>query len=239
MQPRKIDYRKGVSPRRRRTECQKAIRNALRQGKNTFGNLLNETDLSRSTLASHLKEMHKKGEVEREQNPKDYRVTYYSLTNDGVNELRRQEDIEALSSAEFTFLSSKAVAKLMDAFSRFLEPSFREHLFRSVEKDSKILGECVTLSIYSDRPSLGNARIKNYVIELAELAKSSMLSRYVDDPRYLEKIDNLTLVFRFDRDKLSQVKDYLQKVEAEMPAHTPLLKLPDKKNYLENKKKES
>ena len=66
-----------------------------------------------------------------------------------------------------------------------------------------------------------------------------MLSRYVDDPRYLEKIDNLTLVFRFDKDKLRQVKEYMKEVDAEIASYAPLLKIPDKRDYLKNKKEES
>lgn len=242
MSTRKIDYRVTVPPRNRPTKCQNAIRKALRKGKKTFGNLLDETGLSRSTLASHLKEMHKKEEVAREPDPKDYRVTLYSLDKNGMDELRRQEDIETLSSAE-TRLSfeelvlpfGKAVAKLIESSRRFLEPSLREDWFRSVAEDYN-LGECVTSSIYYDRSSLGNAGSKNYVSELAELAKTTMLSKYVTDPRYLEKTNNLILVFRFDKNKLSQVKRYLQKVKAEMKRE-PLLKLPNKEKYLKSQNK--
>jgi len=246
MSARKIDYRVATSPIKRPTKCRNAIRIALRKGKKTFGNLLGETDLSRSTLAFHLKEMHKKGEVEREPDPKDYRVTCYSLSNDGMNELRRQEDIEILGSAEsslgfeeFMSLSSEAAEKLVNALTSFLEPSIQKFFFRSAEEDPKFPKKVLTYRIYSSGAFLKNTKVKNYVREFAEQAKISMLTTYAKDPRYLENINNLTLVFRFDKDKLRQVKEYMKEVDAEIASHAPLLKIPDKRDYFKNKKKES
>jgi len=193
---RKIDYRRGFPPWRRKRECQRAIRDALRQGKKTFGNLLDETHASRSTLAFHLKEMHKKGHVERETDPKDYRITYYSLTSKGRGELHRQEDIDTLASAEFLLFSPEIITGLTDALFKFLEPSIRQYILTLEEEDFKLLKECITYSIYSDKP------LKNEII---------------------------SLVFKFDRDKIDE---YLRKVEDEIRKE-PLPKLPDIKDYLE------
>lgn len=48
-----------------------------------------------------------------------------------------------------------------------------------------------------------------------------------------KKISNLTIVFRFDRDK---IEEYKRKVEKEMKKE-PLLELPDTKEYLKNMRK--
>jgi DNA-binding MarR family transcriptional regulator len=206
----KIEYRIGVPPGQRKTKCETAIRNALRQGKKTFGNLLDETDLSRSTLAFHLKEMHKKGHVERETDPKDYRIRYYSLTSKGRGEVRRQEDIDTLASAEFLLFSPEIISGLTDALIKFLEPSIRQHILTLEEKDSNLLKECITYSIYSD--SLLKNEVREYASELAELATASMLSEFVisTQRQVIKKMPNISLVFKFDKDKIEK---YLQKVE--------------------------
>ena len=229
MHGRKIDYRRGFPPWRRKRECQRAIRDALRQGKKTFGNLLDETHASRSTLAFHLKEMHKKGHVERETDPKDYRITYYSLTSKGRGELHRQEDIDTLASAEFLLFSPEIITGLTDALFKFLEPSIRQYILTLEEEDFKLLKECITYSIYSDKP-LKN-EIRDYVRGLAELAATSMLSEFAISTRRdaIKKIPNISLVFKFDRDKIDE---YLRKVEDEIRKE-PLPKLPDIKDYLE------
>lgn len=234
MQERKIDYRRGGPPWKRTKESQRVIRGALRQGKKTFGDLLDETDLSRSTLAFHLKEMHKKGHVKRETNPKDYRITYYSLTSKGKGELRRQEDIDTLASAEFFLPSPEIIAGLTDALLKFLEPSIRQHLLTLEEEDSKLLKECMTYSIYSDSP-LKN-EVRDYASRLAKLTAKFMLSELVISTRrhVIKKIPNISLVFKFDRDKIDK---YLQKVEDEMNKE-PLPKFPDIKDYQRKQKEE-
>jgi len=224
----KIDYRMGVSPQERTTKCETAIRNALRQGKKTFGNLLKETKMSRSTLASHLKEMYKKRHVERETDPKDYRITYYSLTSKGRGELRRQEDIDTLVS------SPEIIVGLTDALIKFLEPSIRHYIITLEEKDSNLLKECITYSIYSDS-SLKN-EVRDYARELTELAAKSMLSEFAIPTRrqVIKKMPNISLVFKFDWDKIEK---YLQTVEDERNKE-PLPKLPDVKDYPRKQKEE-
>lgn len=175
----KKDYRKGFSPRRRTTECQKAIRNALRQGKKTFGNLLDETGLGRPTLAFHLKEMHKKGELRRETDPKDYRITYYSLTNKGRDELHRQDDIETIT------LGSIVVKRVGGQSASGL----------SYLEDAEVL-RCIAYSVYSSQRL--KTTEKNFVKVLAHEAAVSILDRFArgDAMSRFKKIPNLTFIFR-------------------------------------------
>jgi DNA-binding MarR family transcriptional regulator len=233
-----VDYRKGIPPQRRRVEARQAIIKALKDGEKKFGQLLKETGMSRSTLAFHLKDMHKEGDVNRRTDPKDYRVTCYSLTSEGRRELHRQEDIETLSSAELIFPPPKMMAELADKLVKFLEPSIRQELLHLELEDSPILKECITFSIYSNKPLKGEGT--DYIKSLAELATASMLAELAvltrrRAIRQFKKIPNLTLVFRFNRTK---IEEYLRKVEAEIDKE-PLPKLPDRRKYVKKKKEET
>ena len=212
MYVRKTGYRTGLSPKRRRTECQNAIRDALRQGKKTFGELLLEKHMSRSTLAFHLKEMHQKGQLERQKDHNDYRITYYTLTKLGRGELRRQEDINTLSSAKFLFPSPEIVEGVTKALFELLKPSIREYILALSDEDSKLLKDAITYSIYSENP-LKN-KVRDYVNELAKLAASSMLSQLaVPTQRHvIKKMPNISLVFKLDSHK---IENYLKHVEDE------------------------
>jgi DNA-binding MarR family transcriptional regulator len=231
----KTDYRKGVPPWRRIKECQKAIRNALKQSKKTFGNLLEETGLSRSTLAFHLKEMYKQGHVDREMDLTDYRVTYYSLTEKGKGEIHKQEDVDTLAFAsEFLFPPPEVTARLADAIVKFLKPSIREYVLTLKKEDVRFFKECVTYSVYSDEP-LKN-EVKNHVERLAEQAAKSILFELVESAQKCEidQAPKISLVFKFEWNKINE---FLQKVEKQL--HTePLPKLPDIENYLKKQKAE-
>lgn len=214
----KIEYRKRLPPESRKLKAEYAIREALKSRKKTFSELLDETDLSRPTLASHLKKMHKEGAVRREKDSKDYRVTYYSLTNKGRDEFHRQEDIKTL-----TVGSSHLVVRRVDGrlsisgppellprelgveANQFLQPSIRHDWMD--EEDAKTLRECMTYSVYSSK-RLRNVD-KNYVKVLAELAAASVLNSFALQTRgraihRFEKIPNLTFLFRLDSDKFRE-----------------------------------
>ena len=230
-----MDYRRGSSPTGRKVELQAAIRKTLKGGKKTFSELLKETDSSRSALASHLKDMNKKGEVKRETDPEDYRITHYSLTATGRNELNRQVDIETISSGkleEFLFPPPEAIAEFAKKLIKFLEPSLQHYLLDPEGNYAGILKECIRTSFYWDK-SLKDAD-KNYVKKLAELAATSMLAEFVTLRRKeafkLKKISNLAILFRFDTAKIDE---YLRRVESEMNKG-PMLKLPDIRNYGKN-----
>ena len=90
------DYRVGIEPTRRPLEIKGSIKRALKTGKMTFSDLLKETRASRSALASHLKEMYRDGEIKKEEDPEDLRITYYSLTGRGKDFLEREELYEAI-----------------------------------------------------------------------------------------------------------------------------------------------
>jgi DNA-binding MarR family transcriptional regulator len=230
-----MSYRKGIPPLRRRMEARQAIIKALRDGEKTFGQLLNETGMSRSTLSFHLKNMHKNREVNRRTDTKDYRVTCYSLTSKGSIELHRQEDIETLSSGELMFPPPKMMAELADRLVEFLKPAIQQELLHMEMKDSPVLKECITFSIYSNKPLKGEG--KDYVESLAELATASMLVELAiltrrRAIRQFKQIPDLRLVFRLNRTK---IEEYLRKVEAEIDKE-PLPKLPDIKKYAKKKK---
>lgn len=218
-------------------EARQAIRKALKDGEKKFGQLLKETSLSRSTLAFHLKDMHKKGVVNRRTDSKDYRVTHYSLTSKGKKELHRQEDIEVLSSGFSLLPTPEAYAALQEAFVKFLEPVMREHALES--EDAEKLEECITYSVYFKKPLKDSQ--KNYITTLLESATTSLLRelvlprrRVIDQFKKIPKTPNFTLVVRFNGPKIEEV---VRKIEIEADEE-PLPKLPDKREYLKKRKRE-
>jgi len=90
------DYRVGIEPARRPAKIKECIRRAVKSREMTFSDLLKETRASRSALAYHLKEMYKEGEIKKEEDSEDLRITYYSLTDKGRDSLERDELYEAL-----------------------------------------------------------------------------------------------------------------------------------------------
>jgi DNA-binding MarR family transcriptional regulator len=94
------DYRMGNSADKRTVEAQSAIREALKRGRETFGDLRIETGLSRPALATNLKKMYKSGEVERKTDSNDYRITRYSMTVKGGQAYEKQKDLESLKDME-------------------------------------------------------------------------------------------------------------------------------------------
>jgi DNA-binding HxlR family transcriptional regulator len=219
------DYRWGKSPSVRKQISQNLIRQALKDGKKKFKDLLEETGLSRPALAANLKEMYRNEEVKKEADPKDYRVTYYSLTSLGVNEIHRQEEVRFLDNArkyarrdDINTLFSEDIAKISDNIAMALKTMFEKGLvhtfFPTLPEDG------ITFSIYSI--SKGKETLKN-AAKLAEVAKSAMLASIVTlNKNELEKISDAAIVFRFNRDKINE---YLTTICAEKRKET--LKLPD------------
>jgi DNA-binding MarR family transcriptional regulator len=113
------DYRLRKDPSHRATSAQNAIRAALKNGKERFGDLEKETKLSRPALAANLKKMHKSGEIERSTDAKDYRVTRYFLTDKGLKEYEKQKDLETLQNMEFMPVG-RAMEIVYDSITRLL-----------------------------------------------------------------------------------------------------------------------
>jgi DNA-binding MarR family transcriptional regulator len=118
---RKKDFRRGDRASLRKDEAQSAIRKALSYGEACFGDLLEKTGLSRPALASNLKEMHRKREIERRKDHEDYRITHYSLTAKGTKAYEKQKDLdslrdmEALSMTGLMNIIKASMMNLMDA----------------------------------------------------------------------------------------------------------------------------
>jgi DNA-binding MarR family transcriptional regulator len=98
--PGKGDYRIGKDASKRTGDAQNAIREALKHGKETFGELKAETGLSAPALAANLKKLYEGGQIERKTDRKDYRITRYSLTVNGGRAYEKQKDLESLKDME-------------------------------------------------------------------------------------------------------------------------------------------
>ena len=213
-----------------------AIKRALEEEDKTFSKLLEETGLSRSALAFHLKEMHKEEDVERRTDPNDYRITYYSLTSKGRGELQREEDIEVISSWS-VLPTPKTYAALYEAVIKSREPATREHILENEE--AKNLREYITYSVYSKKP-LKDAE-KNNLARALESATTSFLRNLILPPKRVAdqfkkkpKIPNFTLVVRFNAPK---IEEYKRKIEIEANKE-PLQRLPDTRDCLGKRKRE-
>ena len=241
----KKDYREGTRPSRRRVEAKNAIREALVHSKGTFGGLLEKTELSRPALASNLKKMYREEEVERQTDSKDYRITHYLLTNKGRREYGKQKDLEALKQMEFLAVGDLmetlkgSMIKLINSVTYVMEaPQLRisiknpkkaphaptymferkeEAVFPQLRKeDFEVLDKCLTLSVYSESVENKGAFLIPTLRKFLESIRSITSSESVDVQR-LEKIPNLTFVFRLSRDKLIEQYEYLKKSKAAQP----------------------
>lgn len=222
------DYRRGLRASRRRVASHQAVRKSLKSGRKKFSELLKETGLSRSTLAFHLKEMSVNGEVEREADPDDYRITFYRLREVWNAEIQREEDIEALNSMDIAYsIPPEAISGFVQEVAKFLEPSFREHFLRT-SKLTESLEEYISYSVYAS----GRVRGKPGKSGLGEVAKQgalSMLSELVSTPRCLEKTPDFNIVFRFNKAK---IRDLVQKLQEEKETSEDDLKLPNIGDYV-------
>lgn len=221
------DYRRGLRASRRRVASRQAIRKSLKSGRKKFSELLNETGLSRSTLAFHLKEMSVNGEVERESNPKDYRITFYQLNEMWNAEIQKEEDIEALNSMEIAYsIPPEAITDFVKEAAKFLEPSFREHFLRT-NKLVESLEEYISYSVYAGRRIRGKLE-RSGLGKVATQGALSMLSELLSTPERLEETLDFNIIFRFNKEKISGLAQKLQK---EVQAPDDSVKLPDIKSY--------
>jgi DNA-binding MarR family transcriptional regulator len=209
-----------------------AIGNVLRQGERTFSELLEATGLSRSALAFHLKKMHTEGEVSRRMYPKDFRVTFYSLTDKGRSKLHKHEDIVFLGSAKFnvkedgfTALSSEDFSEVAKGIAEALQHVFKKGLIACIWGPSEsLLKECVSFSIYSKNKL--NIKALKTAKRLAEIAKSAMLAGIgSSSSSELNNTPSFTIVFRVNKDKMNEyLKTWVARKET--------LKFPNVEDYL-------
>ena len=222
----KIDHRKGTRPVDRKLKSQNSIRKALKDGRKKFGELLLRTHLSRPTLASNLNEMKNNKEVKRWRDPQDRRVVYYSLDTNGLEELRREDQLEAFKSrralspsdipeARFAYLPSQL--DLLVAIKIFTE-NFVDAVrsaglapFESKFKDYKSLTKNIALRVYTYEPTEKEA-IKTYIRELEESATSARLPKHID-LQSLENVPNFGFSFEFSINKF--IEEYLKKIKDE------------------------
>ena len=215
----KQDLRWGKSPFERRESAEILIREALRNGKKSFGELLTLTNLSRTALANNLKRMYRRREVTKEVSPKDFRVTYYLLTKKGEALLYKQQEIATLNSKtfkarreDFTVLSPEDVSKIVGAtVNAFLALQGKVLCeIYPLGRSRELLKQCVSFSIFSDEA--GSDGSLETVTKVAESAKSAMLGAMeVLNESDLRRISKYAVVFRFDKDK---VDEYLRTYEA-------------------------
>jgi DNA-binding MarR family transcriptional regulator len=233
------DYRIGKSSSKRTVEAQSAIREALRRGKETFGELRTETELSPPALASNLKKMYKDVEVDRKTDSEDYRVTRYSLTDKGLKQYGKQKDLENLKEMEsisvrdvmdiikgqMAFLLN-AVAYVADsprligtldgkppqlsASPVILEGVGDIALPQLREEERDVLGKCLRVSVYSRTVENKDAGFIEALKELLALVKQVAASEDVDTER-LKRLPNLTFMFQLDRGLLIRHYEYLKK----------------------------
>lgn len=204
----KHDLRWGKSPFKRKQSAQNLIIEALLDGKKKFKELREITGLSDPALASNLKELHQNGYVAREVDPNDFRITYYSLTPDGLKMAQQQEDLVFLGNSrldvkadDFATLASEDIVKIAEGISTALKYTFQKSLVCTIEKVSNYIPpECVSFSIYSS-----GRRTPKGMRRLAEVAKTALLAEMVRlDKRELRKLPNICIIFRFNKDKIEK-----------------------------------
>jgi DNA-binding MarR family transcriptional regulator len=214
----KKDHRWGKGPSERKQRSLNLIREALKEGRKTFTDLLEATGLSRPALAYNLKEMYRNGEVEKEVDPKDYRVKYYSLTPYGRNEIHKQEEIVFLHRAraldvetdKFLTINPEIAATISETIHETLKHIHTKAVACTIKRiKEEVPDNCIFFSIYSLAKKQG---VKKIARRLAEIAKSAMLAEIRTlDKRELSKMPDVAIVFRFNK---SIIEKHLRAVHA-------------------------
>ena len=206
------DYRLNKSASKRTLEARDAIRDTLALGKETFGDLEAATKLSRPALASNLKKMYREGEVDRKTDPEDYRVTRYSLKDDGWRKYREQRVKQILKEAESTSLgvimdivveymasALKAVTGVTNLLQRDIGKDTTLPQLTKYEED--ILQGCLRGKIYARTTEKGHALYFEPLREFLAMVKLVTASKDVD-PELLEGLSDIFFVFKFSRKRL-------------------------------------
>lgn len=231
----KRDLRWGKSSFERRQSAQNLIIEALLDGKKKFKELREITGLSEPALASNLKELHRNGDVIREVDPNDFRVTYYSLTPNGLKRAQQQEDLVFLGNSrldvkadDFAALASDDVVKIARGIVYALKYTFQKGLICAIERVlDYVPPECVSFSIYS-----GKGSVPKSVRRLAEVAKSALLVEMATlNQRELTKLSNVGIVFRFNIDKIDSYMKTL--LDTHTRRKKEVIKLPDIRDYMQ------
>lgn len=195
------DYRVRTAPTDRPAAIEGSIKRALRAARKTFGDLLKETGASRSALAFHLKELYKRGVVAREENPKDLRLTYYSLTDAGRWELAKEElcsSIVEASNSKLVKPGSELEAEILRMLLRMVNENlmgrFRERISRTGESLSteEKVGEVIKAL---DDPSIDRELRTSFMLYLA-LKTYEEIMREIEGQR-LEREDAERLAKNF------------------------------------------
>jgi DNA-binding HxlR family transcriptional regulator len=210
----KKDHRWGRGPSKRKQSSLNLIREALKDGKKRFTDLLEATGLSRPALADNLKEMYRNGEVEKEVDSEDYRIKYYSLTPYGRNEIHKQEEIVFLGSAQaldvkadnFVTINPEVAAIISETIHEALKHIHTRQLCAIKRVEEGVPEDCIFFSIYSPKKQQG---LKKNSRKLAEVAKSAMLAEIRTlHKRELARISDIAIVFRFNK---SIIEEHLRK----------------------------
>jgi DNA-binding HxlR family transcriptional regulator len=152
------DYRLGKGPTERADSARRAILAALKQGKERFRDLENETELSRPALASNLKEMNRRGLIERKTDSEDYRITRYSLTEKGLKEYEKQKDIETLENMESISVGSALeIIKnaILHAANFIQDGHWSQHELRRVDSENHDVPHQADNGVYVTRKTEG------------------------------------------------------------------------------------
>ncbi len=79
----------------------------------TFGTLLEQTGLARSTLAKHLKDLCRNSELTKEESREDARIVYYSLSSKGENSYLKEDTISGLQATDTGAVKQLSFAKVL------------------------------------------------------------------------------------------------------------------------------
>jgi len=121
----------------------------------------------------------------------------------------------------------EAISDFAQEVTKFLRPAFREHFLRT-SKLTESLEEYISYSVYASGRIRGKLR-KTGLGEVAKQGALSMMSELLSTPERLEKTSDFNIVFRFNKTK---IRDLAQKLQKEMQASKDDFKLPNINDYV-------
>ena len=195
------DYRTGIKPIERPMKIKESIMKALKAGDKTFSELLRETGASRSALASHLKELYEGGFIAREEKPKDLRLTYYSLTDEGRSELAKGELYSSIMEApnfQLVKLGSEFEAEIIKMFLPMVNEELMKRIGERISRTGKQLSteeKMRELMEALENPSIDQELRRSYALYVM-LEACEKIKREIEEQR-LEREDAERLAKKF------------------------------------------
>jgi len=205
----KTGFHTGDTARLRTMKSWNAIREALSHGDTTFGNIMKETKLSTTALASNLKKLEERGDIKRRTDQDDRRLKNYSLTEEGWREIYKRTlgNIMEVIGEQMAEILAVAVEVLVRQQSKqdrnVLLPQLNANgvnLFQVI-----LTGEMYALTASNERTGFIEP-LKNFLTEIKMASEGKLV-----DIEPIKNLCNIFFVFELKKERFIELVETIKK----------------------------